>query len=121
MEFTNANESNAELDRELKTTRKDLRISQAASKEDKKYLYVIRGAVRNINRQMDDTMMTAVKTVRLRVDRIPNPSVPISRSAPGDVQGMGEDDASTNTRHWHRCNMHCSGLTRYLIQKPNRR
>lgn len=86
-ELVNASAHNAELYRDLNTTRKDLTTAQAAVREARKSFYEIRGAVSNMTFQTDDAVRTAVETVRLRVDRIHNPFVPTPSTAPGGVQG----------------------------------
>lgn len=91
-ELANAKNHNDELYKEMKTTRKDVSIAQEATQGSSKSVFAIESAVIKKTRQMDDTVQTAVETVRTPVDRIHNTSVPRPFSSFDDVTGTGEID-----------------------------
>lgn len=63
----------------------DLKSAEEAVQDANKSAYEIQGAVSNISCQIDDSVLTAVETLRLRVDHIYNLSVTSPSSAAGDV------------------------------------
>lgn len=91
-----ANTRNAELHRDMNTTRKNLTNYPTATQEASNSVYAIQRAVSNMTLQMDDGVWIAVETIRLRVDLIHNQSVPTSISVPAGVPYTGSNDSSTN-------------------------